>query len=274
MDINGTVKRKCLYGNDEMSQVIQEYNGTTMTEYDKNGKRKYVGGYRGDMNNGFIRDGNGTEYDGESRMAVYTGQWKNGRREGKGTEYKHGRSVYSGKWKEGMHLFHYVILSIFVLFFIVALVTVAVVLAVRMYQTISISDCSEFSNPSSFRSKQARRLRFKKGCNCRRIEIGDGAFQKVREFKLDGLNELESVVIGKKSFTIVNMGNDENYWKRTDGSYRIVNCLKHKSIQTGGRSFADYHSFELSNLPSLQTISFSIYCFHHTPSFSLTGLTD
>ena len=99
------------------------------------------------------------------------------------------------------------------------------------------------------------------------IVIGDNCFGKVRVFELNGLDELESVVIGKKSFRI---SNDE----RSDGSCRIVNCPKLKSIQIGNESFYDYHSFELNNLPSLQSIDIGGYCFYWAPSFSLTGLID
>ena len=102
----------------------------------------------------------------------------------------------------------------------------------------------------------------------KRIMIGDECFGMVRVFELDGLDELESVVIGKKSFRI---SGDE----RSDGSYRIVNCPKLKSIQIGYASFQDYHSFELNNLPSLQSIDIGgWYCFGYVPSFSLTGLID
>ena len=101
----------------------------------------------------------------------------------------------------------------------------------------------------------------------KRIVIGDNCFGKVRVFDLDGLSELESVVIGKSSFRI---SSDE----RSDGSYRIVNCPKLKSIQIGYESFRDYHSFELNNLPSLQSIVLSNCCFRYAPSFSLTGLID
>ena len=101
----------------------------------------------------------------------------------------------------------------------------------------------------------------------RRIVIGDDCFGKVGVFELNGLGELESVEIGKKSFRI---SGDE----RNDGSYRIMNCPKLKSIQIGHWSFADYHSFELSNLPSLQSIDIGAWCFFYAPSFSLTGLID
>ena len=101
----------------------------------------------------------------------------------------------------------------------------------------------------------------------KRIEIGGGCFGKVRVFDLNGLSELESVVIGQKSFRI---GSSE----QGDGSYRIVNCPKLKSIQIGYQSFEDYHSFELNNLPSLQSIDIDSWCFYYAPSFSLTGLID
>ena len=115
------------------------------------------------------------------------------------------------------------------------------------------SDVSEFS-PSRFQSLKT-------------LVIGNGCFGNVRVFELDGLGELESVVIGQQSFRI---SDDE----RSDGSYRIVNCPKLKSIQIGYRSFYDYHSFELNNLPSLQSIDMGGYCFFWAPLFSLTGLID
>ena len=88
----------------------------------------------------------------------------------------------------------------------------------------------------------------------KRNVIGDNCFGKVRVFELDGLSELERVVIGQQSFRI---GGDE----RSDGSCRIVNCPRLKSIQIGHWSFSDYHSFEMSNLPSLHFIGIGVECF-------------
>ena len=99
------------------------------------------------------------------------------------------------------------------------------------------------------------------------LYIGNGCFGKVRVFELNGLDELESVEIGQDSFMI-------DYKERSDGSYRIVNCPKLKSIQIGDESFRDYHSFELNNLPSLQSIDMGRCFFYHAPSFSLTSLID
>ena len=99
----------------------------------------------------------------------------------------------------------------------------------------------------------------------KRIVIGDYCFRKVRVFELDGLSELESVVIGESSFMI-------SICERSDCSCRIVNCPKLESIQIGYDSFRDYNSFELNNLPSLQSIDIGEDSFYWTPLFSLTGL--
>ena len=110
-------------------------------------------------------------------------------------------------------------------------------------------------------------LKLRRLVRLKRVVIGDGCFGKVRVVELNGLSELESVVIGGNSFRISDK-------ERTDGSYRIVNCPKLKSIQIGDYSFLDYHSFELNNLPSLQSIDMGKWCFFLAPSFSLTGLID
>ena len=106
----------------------------------------------------------------------------------------------------------------------------------------------------------------------RHIVIGDDCFGTVRLFELNGLSKLESVVIGKKSFTYAKTDDDIMFYvTRTDGTYRSVNCPKLKSIQIGEYSFGDYHSFELGNSPSLQSIDIGEDCFYWTLSFSLTG---
>ena len=137
-----------------------------------------------------------------------------------------------------------------------------------------VSDMYEFS-PSRFQSLKTlvignglfwsvNRLELNNLTSLQILYIGNGCFGNVRMFELDGLDELESVVIGERSFRI----SDE---ERSDGSCRIVNCPKLKSIQIGDRSLSDYRSFELNNLPSLQFIDIGVRCFYWAPSFSLTG---
>ena len=85
-------------------------------------------------------------------------------------------------------------------------------------------------------------------CSLKRIVIGDNCFGKVRVVELDGLGELESVVIGQDSFT--NTKYADYVWNEipAEGSFRIQNCPKLKSIQIGDWSFADYHMLSLTGL--------------------------
>ena len=136
------------------------------------------------------------------------------------------------------------------------------------YDLLKLMDSSnEMTIPSGyFNGNNAASFSISNNGDLKRIVIGDYCFRNVRVFELDGLGELESVVIGQYSFRI-------HDGKQSDGSCQIVNCPKLKSIQIGDRSFMDYQSFELNNLPSLQSIDIS-YCFYYAPSFSLTGLIE
>jgi len=105
----------------------------------------------------------------------------------------------------------------------------------------------------------------------KQIEIGSDCFNGIRIFELDGLSELESVVISASCF------GRSPYWSWNEpmsGECRVVNCPKLKSIWFKCNSFTYYSSFELQNLPSLQSIQLDDACFIMCPQLSLTGLTD
>ena len=83
------------------------------------------------------------------------------------------------------------------------------------------------------------------------IEIGDDCFGSVQTFKIDGLNQLKTIKIGKNSFT------KKKNWYGNDvsKSFHILNCESLESIEIGHHSFSDYAGeFELKNLPQLQSI--------------------
>ncbi|KAK8790150.1 hypothetical protein WA588_000318 [Blastocystis sp. NMH] len=81
----------------------------------------------------------------------------------------------------------------------------------------------------------------------RRIVIGYHCFERTRLCEISGLSELEIIEIGNNSFS----------------------CCKLQSIQVAEYSFSDYHSLELRNLPSLQSIQMGEWCFYEAPLFSL-----
>ena len=73
----------------------------------------------------------------------------------------------------------------------------------------------------------------------------------MQTFKIEGLNRLKTIKIGKNSFTQEknDYGNDESK------SFHILNCESLESIQIGEYSFSDFGGdFELKNLPQLQSI--------------------
>ena len=215
--------------------------------YDEEGKKEYEG---------FMMDGMktcyGIEYYNDMERMEYKGGYYDNKRFGKGILYdRNGDIEYNGLWKndepysssfDDRTIDNYT-------------------------KSIAIPNNS-FNESKSFTLHSFIH-------SLKRIVIGDECFGKVRVFELNGLSELESIEIGKKSFTYAKTDDDIRYFvTRTDGVYRIVNCPKLKSIQIGDSSFYDYHSFELNNLPSLQSIDIGRWCFNSAPSFSLTGLID
>ena len=89
-------------------------------------------------------------------------------------------------------------------------------------------------------------------------------------FDLDGLSELESLTIG--SYVGTMRQSDPWYSERKDGSCRIINCPNLKSIRIGRFSFADYYdSFDLTNLPSLESIQIDQRSFNNLQRFALAS---
>ena len=100
------------------------------------------------------------------------------------------------------------------------------------------------------------RFDFSRFTHVESIEIGDDCFGSVKTFKIDGLNRLKTVIIGKNSFTHKknNLGNDDK-----SKSFHILNCESLESIQIGEYSFSDFAGdFELKNLPQLQSIQIGV----------------
>ena len=105
------------------------------------------------------------------------------------------------------------------------------------------------------------------------IEIGDDCFGSVQTFKIDGLNRLKTIKIGRNSFTQRknSCGDDKSK------SFHILNCESLESIEIGEYSFSDFGGeFELKNLSQLQsiqigTIGSTSYNFRYS-SFVIRGI--
>ena len=87
--------------------------------------------------------------------------------------------------------------------------------------------------------------------NLESIEIGDSCYESVQTFKIDGLNRLKSLTIGKNSFTQEKNGYRNNKSK----SFHILNCDALEQIEMGQYSMSDFGGgFELYNLNSLKSM--------------------
>ena len=89
--------------------------------------------------------------------------------------------------------------------------------------------------------------------NLRELKVGNECFANVKEVKVIGLSELESVVIGENSFTEKknSWGNDPNR------HFYLKNCPKLKSLKMGRYSFSDYAVCEIENVDALEVIEMS-----------------
>ncbi|KNB43313.1 hypothetical protein JH06_5569 [Blastocystis sp. subtype 4] len=220
-----------------------------MIEYDVNGMRVYEGGFEGDMMKGFVREGEGKEYGNDGKSALYVGGWKNGLREGYGSEFKGYSALYVGEWKNGM----------------------------RDGKGKELNENEEVIRSGKWikGEYEGATKRFEDGygnddVDCLkgigRLKIGNDCFKKVNRFVIDGLNELKSVNIGWNSFKL----NKEN---RCGSKCLIMNCDQLSEIHIGGWSFFWYESFELKNLRSLISIQLDQYAFMKCHSIVFENLT-
>ena len=113
----------------------------------------------------------------------------------------------------------------------------------RMVESIEVSDgcCNE---------EGLRELDLSGFVNLRELKVGNECFENVKEVKLIGLSELESVEIGMNSFTKEknDYGNDPNR------HFYLKDCPKLKSLKIRLFSFSDYKVIEIENVDALDVI--------------------
>ncbi|KAK8809115.1 hypothetical protein WA171_001241, partial [Blastocystis sp. BT1] len=68
------------------------------------------------------------------------------------------------------------------------------------------------------------------------FECGDNSFNSVRQFIINGLNELESISIGMNSFTL----SENSYSERLNREFHLKNCLSLRELSIDRYSFSDY----------------------------------
>ena len=92
------------------------------------------------------------------------------------------------------------------------------------------------------------------------LEIGDHCMSYVTTVNITALAELESVKIGKNSFT--KSKNGVLILPYLNRHFYLKNCPKLKSLIIGHFSFSDYTVIEIENVDALEEIEFGAFVFY------------
>ena len=95
----------------------------------------------------------------------------------------------------------------------------------------------------------------------RSLEIGNHCMSYATTVNITGLAELESVTIGKNSFT--KSKNGVLILPYADRHFYLKDCPKLKSLKMGHFSFSDYTVIEIENVDALEEIEFGNFAFNH-----------
>ncbi len=240
--IGDTQSHQLLRVNDEDVKAIEHYVVLDMKEkgerwegdvlndqpygwgvlYDSENRKKYKGFRIGDVNVCY-----GRSYYPDNQKVEYEGEWCEGKRMGDGVMYDRNEVViHEGEWVNNRPL------SIRV-----ELTDKNPVLHNRVEELI-VKD-------KSCNGKEWKSLDLSLLSKLKKLTVGDECFNEVETVKLNGLKELESVVVGKESFEF--QGNRKT-------SFELKDCEKVKELIIGEESFNLFGKFSLENTPSMERI--------------------
>ena len=177
----------------------------------------------------------GTRFYSDIQRVEYEGEWCGGKRWGRGVQYdRTGNIVFDGEWMNDDH---------------------------KMEKRVVLNEENQLlhnhieelivSN-NSCNGPEWSILDLSFMSVLRLFEVGDECFQNVEEVKLIGLNQLERVVIGKKSFTKEKYDSPSSI--NPNRHFYLKNCERLRELKIGRYSFSDYSVCEIENVPSLEVI--------------------
>ena len=195
--------------------------------YDSENRMAYEGFRIGDVNVCY-----GRSYYPDIQKVEYEGGICEGKRWGRGTQYdRNGKTVLEGEWMNDEQASKRVVLN-----------------EENLFLHSYIEELIVGNN--SCRGREWRVLDLSFMPRLRLLQVGDDCFKFVDEVKLIGLSQLESVVIGKKCFTLFMTG----YGFNTNRHFYLKNCERLRELKIGCFSFSDYAMCEIENVPSLEVI--------------------
>ena len=234
-EVNGIEHAQVLNLNDDGERwegdVLQNKPFGWGVAYDSENRMAYEGFRIGDLNVCY-----GTRYYSDIGVIEYKGELFEGKRWGRGILYdRTGNTVFDGEWMSGQKLNKR---------------------AVLYGQDFSLHNHVEElivgNNSCNGREWSVLDLSFMPGL--RVLQVGDKCFRNVKEVKWIGLSQLETVVIGKKSFTRM-----ESEWdKDTSCHFYLKNCERLRALKIGSDSFYEYTVCEIENVNQLEVIEMGV----------------
>ena len=190
--------------------------------FDSENRMVYEGFRIGDVNVCY-----GRSYYLDNQKVEYEGEWCEGNRMGAGVLYdRHEVVIHEGEWVNNRPLLTRVELT-----------DKNPVLHNRIEELVVKNN--------SCNGKEWKSLDLSLLSKLRKLTVGDECFNEVETVKLNGLKELESVVVGRESFGLEN---------ETVTSFEMKDCEKLKELIIGERSFNIFGKFSLKNTPSMERI--------------------
>ena len=108
------------------------------------------------------------------------------------------------------------------------------------------------------------------------LYVGDHCFKNVKHLVIDGLNQLETIMIGKGSFTLA--GTTKPKRSKITRSFQMTSCTRLISMKIGQYSFSDYNRLIMKELECLKSITIGSernreksYCFYYTSRVNIVG---
>lgn len=201
------------------------------TQYDKNNNVAFEG----------FRDGDticcyGRFFYPDIHKIEYEGEMCDGKRWGRGTQFdRNGNVLFDGEWVNDVH-------------YTDRCVTVnedneCKVVLNGLIEELVIED-------GSGRGSQWRYLDLRLMSCLRTLRIGDNCYPRVDGFMATGMKCLETVHIGKNSFTLPGY----REIRATDRSFFLEDCPNVKELKIGYHSFCDYNFCQLHVLPALEVL--------------------
>ena len=174
----------------------------------------------------------GRAYYADLSKIAYEGEWCEGMRWGRGTQYnRNGKIVYDGEWlsdghgktsitlRKGNELLH------------------------NHIEELTVCD-------NACNREEWKVLDLSWMPSLKLLDVGERCFKYVNEVKLIGLTELKRVVIGKKSFCNSRSCDDDSAVRH----FHLKNCPSLVSLKIGKSSFHNFTVCEIESVDSLELI--------------------